>query len=109
MDNNPMYNTPTPEGQVPGGTTNGSTTGDTTQRVRTEEFQISGDDLLARVKELLHEGNIRRLIIKNEEGKTLLEIPLTVGVMGAAVALVYPVLAALGAIAALVARLTIVV
>ena len=109
MADNPMYNNPTPEGHVPGGSTDGAGTGNPAPGVRTEEFQISGDDLLARVKELVHEGNIRRLIIKNEEGKTFLEIPLTVGVMGAAVALVYPVLAALGAIAALVARLTIVV
>lgn len=70
----------------------------------TEEFTVSGDAVVAKVKELLHEGNIRRLIIKNEEGKTLIEIPLTIGVIGT---VLLPVWAAIGAIAALAARLTI--
>ena len=48
----------------------------------TEEFTVSGDAVLAKVKELIHEGNIRRLSIKNEEGRTLIEIPLTIGVIG---------------------------
>jgi hypothetical protein len=61
---------------------------------------------VAKVKELVHEGNIRRIIIKNEEGKTLIEIPLTLGVVGA---VLLPVLAAVGAIVALVADCTIVV
>jgi len=64
-------------------------------------FNVSGDDLLRKIKELLHEGNVNRIIIKNEEGKTYLEIPVTVGVVGAIVA---PVFAAVGALAALVAR-----
>ncbi len=76
------------------------------ERVRTEEFHVTGDALVARIKELVHEGNIRRVIIKNEEGKTLVDIPLTLGVVGA---LVVPQLAAIGAIAALVAHCTIVV
>ena len=76
------------------------------ERVRTEEYQIDGDELVAKVKELVHEGNIRRITIKNEEGRTLIEIPLTLGVVGA---LLLPVLAALGAIAALVTNCTIVV
>ncbi len=75
-------------------------------KTRTEEFQLNGDALLAKVKELLHEGNIRRVVIKNEEGRTLIDIPLTVGVVGAILA---PQLAAIGAIAALVTRGTIVV
>lgn len=75
-------------------------------KVKTEEYVVSGDRLVAKVRELLHEGNIRSLIIKNEEGQTLIKVPLTLGVMGAMVA---PVFAALGALAALVARLTIVV
>ncbi len=75
-------------------------------KVKHEEFQVSGDALVSKIKELLHEGNIRRLVIKNEEGKTLIEIPLTVGVVGA---LLLPVWAAIGAIAALAANLTIVV
>lgn len=76
------------------------------EKVRTEEHKVSGDDLVAKVKELVHEGNIRRIIIKNEEGKTLIEVPLTLGVVGA---VLLPVLAAIGAIAALVTDCTIVV
>lgn len=76
------------------------------QNVRTEEFQVSGDMLIAKVKELVHEGNIRRVAIKNEEGRTLIDVPLTLGVVGAMLA---PQLAAIGAIAALVARCTILV
>ena len=74
--------------------------------VRTEEFQVSGDSLVAKVKEIVHEGNIRRITIRNEEGKDLIEIPLTLGVVGA---LLLPVMAAIGAIAALVADCTIIV
>ncbi|HEY2982137.1 MAG TPA: DUF4342 domain-containing protein [Anaerolineales bacterium] len=73
---------------------------------RTEEFKINGEELLARIKKLVHEGNIRRIIIKNKEGQTVMEIPLTVGV---AAALLAPTLAALGAIAALVTEATVVV
>ncbi len=76
------------------------------EKVRIEEHKVSGDDLVAKVKELVHEGNIRRISIKNEEGKTLIEIPLTLGVIGA---VFLPVLAAIGAIAALVTDCTIVV
>lgn len=74
--------------------------------LRTEEFSISGDELLAKAKELIRQGNVRRLIIKNEEGRTLVEIPLTFGVIGAAL---LPIFAAIGAIAALATRCTIVV
>jgi CBS domain-containing protein len=76
------------------------------EKVRTEEFQVSGDMLVAKIKELLHEGNIRRLIIKNEEGRILIDIPLTIGVVGVLVA---PQLAAIGAIAALITHGSIVV
>ena len=75
-------------------------------KVRTEEFQVTGDALVAKIKELLHEGNIRRITLKNEEGNTLIEIPLTVGVVGV---ILLPVWAAIGAIAALAAKLTIVI
>jgi hypothetical protein len=75
-------------------------------KVRAEEFQVSGDMLIAKIKELVREGNIRRIVIKNEEGKTLIDIPLTIGVVGA---LLVPQLAALGAIAALVTHGTLVV
>jgi DUF4097 and DUF4098 domain-containing protein YvlB len=72
----------------------------------TEEFTVNGEELLAKVKSLVKEGNIRRLIIKDENGKVLVEFPLTIGVVGALFA---PVLAAVGAIAALVTKCTIVV
>lgn len=72
----------------------------------TEEFTVNGEELLAKVKSLINEGNIRRLIIKDEAGKVLVEFPLTIGVVGALFA---PVLAAVGAIAALVTKCTIVV
>jgi len=78
----------------------------TEEEVKTEEHKIKGETLLSKIKELVHQGNIRRIIIKNGEGRTLIEIPLTLGVVG--IALV-PVWAALGAIAALVADLTVVV
>jgi phage-related minor tail protein len=68
------------------------------------EFKVKGEDLLAKIKELIHQGNISRIIIKNEEGKVYLEIPVTVGVIGA---LLLPVLAAIGALAALAANFTI--
>jgi len=73
---------------------------------RKQEFTIDGDQVVAKVRELVNEGNVRRLIIKNEDGRTLLEVPLTVGVIGAAL---LPVFAAIGAAAALAARCTIVV
>ena len=69
-----------------------------------EELKIEGRELLARVTDLIREGNVRRLIIKNEEGITLMEIPLTLGVAGA---VILPTLAAVGAIAALVTRCSI--
>ncbi|MDY6782993.1 MAG: DUF4342 domain-containing protein [Cyanobacteriota bacterium] len=75
-----------------------------------EEVRIDGDGLVAKVKELIHEGNIRRIIIKNQEGDTLIEIPFTVGVVGGAIGtLAFPIVAALGAIGAMVAHLTLVV
>jgi hypothetical protein len=75
-------------------------------RVTSEEFTVSGGDLVDRVKELLHEGNVTRVIVKDEAGKTLLEIPATVGVVGVILA---PWLAALGVVAALVANCHLVV
>jgi uncharacterized protein DUF4342 len=73
---------------------------------KTEEFTVNGEELLAKVKALINEGNIRRIIIKDENHKTLVELPLTIGVVGALIA---PVLAAVGAIAALVTKCTIIV
>lgn len=71
-----------------------------------EEFKVSGEELIAKVKELIAAGNARRIIIKNEAGETIIEIPLTIGAVGALIA---PVLAAVGTIAALVTKCTIVV
>jgi hypothetical protein len=73
-------------------------------RSRREEHRVRGDQLVSKVKELIHEGNVRRITIKNEEGKTLIEIPLTLGVMGA---VLLPVWAGIGAIAALVTNCSI--
>lgn len=73
---------------------------------QSEEFKVSGDNLLAKVKELVHEGNVRRIIIKNEKGDTLMEVPLTIGVVGVAL---LPIWAAIGALAALATDCTIVV
>ena len=72
----------------------------------TEEFKVSGEDVIGAVKKIIAEGNARRIIIKREDGETLIELPLTVGAVGALIA---PALAALGAIAALVTRCTVVV
>lgn len=81
-------------------------TDDKTEHTVTEEFRISGEAVVSKIKELVREGNVRRITIKNDEGKTLIEIPLTVGVIGT---VLLPVWAAIGAIAALVANLTIAV
>ena len=75
-------------------------------KITREEFSVSSDDLIERVKQLLHEGNVTRVIIKDEKEKTMLEIPATVGVIGIFLA---PWLAALGVIAALVTNCRIVV
>jgi hypothetical protein len=73
---------------------------------RTEEFKVNGEDLLKKVKAIIAEGNVRRITVKNKEGKTIVELPLTIGVVGAALA---PILAAVGAIAALVTECTILI
>jgi len=73
---------------------------------RYEEFKVDGDRLISKIKEILHQGNVRRIIIKDEKGATLIEVPLTIGVVGV---ILLPVWAALGAIAALAAKFTIVV
>ena len=73
---------------------------------RTEELNVSGKKLVSAVKELVHQGNIRRITVKNRDGKSLIEIPLSLGVVGI---LLLPTLAALGAIAALVTECTVVI
>jgi hypothetical protein len=67
-------------------------------------FNVKGEDLLKKIKEIIHEGNVNRIIIKSEEGKTYLEIPVTIGVIGT---ILLPVLAAIGALAAMAANFTI--
>lgn len=69
-----------------------------------EEFKVTGDQVVTKIKELLHEGNVRHIVIKNDEGKTLIEFPVTIGLAGA---LLLPVWAAVGAIAAMVTKCTI--
>lgn len=66
-----------------------------------EEFKVKGKELINKVEELIHEGNVNRIIIKNSEGHTYLEIPVTVGVLGVVFA---PVLAAVGALAGMAAN-----
>jgi hypothetical protein len=84
-------------------------TAQTEEKIGVEEFTITGDALVTKIKELIHQGNIRRIILKNEEGRILIEIPLTVGVVGGVLsAALFPVMAAVGAIGAMVAHLTIV-
>ena len=73
---------------------------------RIEEFEVTGEKVVETVKELIHQGNIRRITIRDSDGRSIIEIPLTLGVVGA---MVLPAWAALGALAALLVRCTIVV
>lgn len=73
---------------------------------RQEQFRVNGEEVTAKVKELLHEGNVRRIVIQDKDGKTVMEVPMTIGVVGAIFA---PVLAAVGAAAALLTECTILV
>jgi hypothetical protein len=75
-------------------------------KYRTEEFSVDGEMLISKIKELYRQGNIRRITIKNEEGNVILDFPMTLGVVGVLLA---PQLAAVGAIAALVTKCTLVV
>ncbi len=71
-----------------------------------EQFKVYGHEVLKKITELIKEGNVRRIIIKNEKGKVMLEIPVTLAVVGTVFA---PILAAVGALAALTSKCTIVV
>lgn len=82
--------------QMEGGAAEGST--------RREQHSVKGENVIGKIKEIVREGNVRHVVIKNEEGRTLIEFPVTVGVAGAILA---PVWAAVGAIAAMVANLSI--
>lgn len=76
------------------------------EKIRTVELEVTGEALITKIKELIHEGNIRRIIIKNNENITLIEIPMTLGLIGT---VLLPVWAAIGAIAALAVNLKIVI
>lgn len=71
---------------------------------RTEEFKVSGSDVVKKIKGLIREGNIRKITIKDKDGKSIAEFPLTIGVVGT---VILPVVAAIGTIIALVAECTI--
>jgi ribosomal protein L10 len=76
------------------------------EQVRTEEFEVRGDQVVAKVKGLIHEGNIRRISLQTEGGETLLEVPLTIGLAGAVAGVVLaPMLTAIGLLAAIVTKL----
>lgn len=80
--------------------------GASAKKVVREEFSVASDDLLKRIQDLIHEGNVNKIIVRNERDETLLEIPVTVGLVGALIA---PWLAALGVITAMVTRCKIIV
>jgi hypothetical protein len=80
--------------------------GATLPRVKREEFSVSSDDLVEKVKQLVHEGNVTRIIVKGEKGETLVDLPVAVGVVGILLA---PLLAAVGVIAAIATKCVIVV
>lgn len=75
-----------------------------TKQAKTEKFQVTGDEILKKVKKLIKEGNIRRMVIKNEKGVVIMEVPVTIAVVGTVFA---PILAAIGALAALLTQATI--
>jgi len=76
------------------------------EKFRTEEFKVNGEELITKIKKIINEGNIRRVIIKDKDEKVIFEIPLTFGVVGVLIA---PQLAAVGAIAALLTEATVIV
>ena len=75
-------------------------------QVRTEEYTVSGSDMKAKLKELLRQGKVRRIVIRNPEGRTIVDLPIAVGLLGAAFA---PLWAAIGGLLALSARYTVMV
>jgi hypothetical protein len=76
------------------------------EKTTQEEFKVRGEDVIAKIKEVIKAGNIRRIILKNEKGETVIEVPLTLAVVGTLLA---PAFAAIGAVAALLTNCTIVV
>ncbi|MEG4285490.1 DUF4342 domain-containing protein [Microcoleus sp. A006_D1] len=82
----------------------------TEEKVRVEEFKISADGLIGKVKELIQQGKLRRLVIKNPQGRILADIPLMAGLVGGvAGAVVFPIAAVLATVGAVVAHLTVAV
>jgi Domain of unknown function (DUF4342) len=82
----------------------------TEEKVRVEEFKISSDSLIARIKELIQQGKLRRLVIKNSQGRVLADIPLMAGLVGGvAGAIVFPIAAVLATVGAFAAHLTVAV
>lgn len=77
-----------------------------TEEKRTEEFSVNADQVVEKIKQLISEGNVRRVIIKNEKGESFMEFPVTFGVVGA---VLLPMFAAIGAAVALMTKCTIVV
>ncbi len=74
------------------------------RKIKSQSYKVNGEQLLKKVKELVAEGNVRKITIKNKSGEVLVVFPLTIGVVGAVLA---PVLAAVGALAALIGECTI--
>jgi hypothetical protein len=82
----------------------------TPEKVRVEEFQVDTDALIAKIKDLIRQGNIRSIVIKNSLGRVLIEIPLTAGIVGGIVGtIIFPVAAVLAVVGVVAARLTIVI
>jgi len=79
---------------------------ETNDKSNHETFKVSGDEILTKIKEIIKEGNARRIIIKNEKEETIIEFPLTVGAIGIVLA---PIFAAVGALTALATHCTIIV
>lgn len=83
---------------------------ETKEKISVEEFTISGDALVDKIKALIHQGNVRRIIIKNKTGQILMEIPMAVGVIGGLIsAAFFPEIIAIGVIGAIIAHLTVVI
>lgn len=105
MSEVPVQNEPVENAEETKETMNEEMKDETKTRTWMEEIEVAGSQLVERVKELVAEGNVRRLILRTQDDKLILEIPLTAGaVVGGVVTLFAPLLAALGALAALLAR-----
>jgi hypothetical protein len=77
-----------------------------THKTWTEEIKVTSDNLLAEIEKLFHEGNVNHIVVQNQEGQTIFEIPVTIGIIGLVLA---PLVAAIGAVAAFASHFTIVV